>query len=214
MFKNLLIWKNTGTHYGFNIQGNDNGSRISFVTSGYNGLSGIRLDPYPHHPITNAIIINNFSLDNNSYGFLYQSSQVTVFRNNSGIDNGGGDLEPLYAPDISSRLLDPVMVAGHERGATIVNRYLDGEQTSTPLWPWPDEGIIKEQMCNIDDLNEIHRWNTSDNLFVGRPEWCEGDETLTEYIWQSNGASCPEDICNRKKQVAFPAIYHLLLLSE
>jgi hypothetical protein len=196
VFKNIFIWNSTDDHYGLNVQGNDDGSSYTFITAGHCSLSGIRLDPYPHAPITREVLSNNLSMENSHGGYTWQASQVSLFQENTGINNTSqADIEATYAPDLSSRLLDPAMVTGHERGATIVHRYVNGVQTNTPLWPWPDEDIIKEQMCNIDDLNEVHRWNTSDSLFVGRPGWCETNKTLTEYIWEADGATCPDDIC-------------------
>ena len=86
------------------------------------------------------------------------------------------------------------MVPGHERGATIVNRYVDGVQTNDPLWPYPYEDIIKQHMCDPTDLADAHR--VAANGTDWEPGWCATNKTLTEYIWEANGATCPSDICN------------------
>ncbi|RTZ99102.1 MAG: hypothetical protein DSY90_02140 [Deltaproteobacteria bacterium] len=217
VFRDILSWGGRNDGYGFNVQGNDNGSHYSFMTIGNNESSGFRLDPYPHAPITNETVTNIFSTGNGVLAFIYNPGQVTSFKNNSSAnvnteyDNQA--LEPQYAPDISERFLDPVMVPGHARGATIVRRYVDGQLTNTPLWPWPDEDTIKAFMCNPADLATVHRLNPADPLFVGRPGWCETDKTLTEYIWEFNGARCPNDICNGtgRGNILSPAIPFLLL---
>ena len=213
VFKDILSWNSTEGGDGFNVQGNDNGSSYSFLTIGHSAGSGFRLSPYPHAPITNESVTNILSTGNGINSYIYSPSQVSVFKNNSSTDQSSNDdnpeFEPQYAPDISQRFLDPVMVAGHERGARIVNRYVDGVLTSIPLWPWPDEDIIKQHMCDPKDLALAHRADANDPLFVGKPQWCETNKTLTEYIWEANGATCPADIC-RGKSVA-PTITSLLL---
>ena len=199
VFKNILSWGATDGGDGFNVQSNDDASDYSFMTIGNNAGSGFRLDPNPGSPITNEIIKNIYVDNNGIRAFTYDDNQVATFENNTGTNINeeyeSVEIEPQYAPDISQRFLDPVMVAGHERGATIVNRYVDGVLTSTPLWPWPNEDIIKQHMCDAADLAIVHRSDPNDPLFVGKPGWCETNKTLTEYIWEFNGATCPGDIC-------------------
>ena len=193
VFKDILSWKNIDDGYAFNVQGNDKGSELSNMTLG-ESFVGFRLDPYPHAPITHAKVHNIFSTRNSANGFYYDEDEVDLFENNTATDNAEGeDLEAKYAPDISKRFLDPVMVPGHERGAIIVNRYVDGNLTDAPLWPYPNEGVIKENMCNPDDLAIAHRVAANGEGWF--PGWCATDKTLTEYIWEFNGADCPSDIC-------------------
>ena len=196
IFKNIFSWNNMDDGYALNIQGNDSGSSYSYITAGHSFV-GLRFDPYPHAPITHESLTHSFAV-NNTFGWYYGEGQIDTFEHNTRIGSPEeDDVEAVYAPDISKRLLDPVMVAGYERGATIVNRYVDGVLTSTPLWPWPNEAVIKKHMCDSVDLAIVHRANASDPLFVGRPGWCDTDKTLTAYIWEANGASCPNDICHR-----------------
>ncbi len=192
VFKNIFLWDNLDNGYGMNIQGNDDASKYSFITVG-NSFVGLRFDPYPHAPITNEIMTNSFSV-NSQYGWFYDAGQIATFENNTRLNNTEqDDVEAQYAPDISTRFLDPIMIAGHERGATIVNRYVDGVQTAIPLWPYPNEDIIKQHMCNLADLTTAHR--IAANGEGWKPGWCGTNKTLTEYIWEYNGAICPEDIC-------------------
>ncbi len=58
---------------------------------------------------------------------------------------------------------------GGDRGATIVKRYQNKVLTSQDLWPWPNEGRIKEKMC------------TEAGVTRG---WCGTSKTLTQYVWE------------------------------
>lgn len=195
LMENILIWKSLGGGGdGLDVNGNDDSSVYRYITTGKHEASGVRINQYPNPAITNETLTHIFSTQNGRYGFYYGSSQVSVFANNTSKDNGEEDATEIsYAPDISQRFLDPVMVAGHKRGATIVNRYVDGEQTDTPLWPYPYEDSIKQHMCNPADLAEAHR--VAANGEDWEPGWCATNKTLTAYIWEANGATCPSDIC-------------------
>jgi len=196
-FENVLIWNTHDEGEGLDIHGNDDQGNYTWMTVGNNERSGIVVNQYPGNPITNETLSNIYSTNNGLKGFHYGAGQVASFINSTTHNNGEGDeVEVSYAPDLSTRFLDPTMVAGHERGATIVNRYVDGVLTNTPLWPWPDEDIIKQHMCNPADLALVHRSDPNDSMFVGYADWCQGNKTLTEYIWEANGATCPADICN------------------
>lgn len=208
LMENVLIWNSHDNGDGLDIHGNDKASTYRFITTGKHEASGVRVNQYSNHPISEDTITNVFSTDNNLMGIYYGSSQVPVYRDNSLINNGEEDnLESQYAPDISTRFLDPVMVPGHERGATIVHRYVDGVLTNTPLWPYPYEKIIKQHMCDPTDLQTAHRISSMGTNWL--PGLCASDKTLTEYIWEFNGATCPADIC-KGKSVA-PNITSLLL---
>ncbi|CAN8139202.1 hypothetical protein THIOSC15_1310006 [uncultured Thiomicrorhabdus sp.] len=196
LFDNCFAFDNYAGGDGLYIEQNNDGAIIRNFTTGNNGLSGVKVEPNPSNPVTNTEIIDSYSFDNVALGYYYNVAQVPVFTDNTALNNGsGGDIDAAYAPDTSLRLLDPVKVSGHERGATILNRYVDGVQTSTPLWPYPNEDVIKEHMCNQSDLEDLHRWSDTDPMYVGIPAWCATDKTLTAYIWELDGATCPTDIC-------------------
>ena len=125
---------------------------------------------------------------------------MAAFLNNSAVRNaeqnnlGGvmqGDLEAAYAPTLTY-LVNPTKVAGRERGATIVNRYVDGVQTASPLWPWPNEDLIRSHMCNVTDLATVDR-NRSGMI----PGWCLSNKTLTNYIWEYLGNAAPSSVYGR-----------------
>lgn len=188
-FKDLIGWGSQ--YYGINFQGNDDGSIVTYSTMGRNGLTGFRMDPYPSQPITDAVIENNLSYDNGGYGYYYNVNEISSFANNSGISNSDADLEASYAPTIDY-IVQPTMVSGHERGATMYYRYVDGTLTETKLWPWPNEDLIKDNMCNATDLAESHR--VSSNGTNWEPGWCASEDTLTKYIWEYLGNEIPADI--------------------
>ncbi len=65
---------------------------------------------------------------------------------------------------------------GGDRGATIVYRYLNGTLTNLPLWPWPNEAFIKQDMCTRAGVTR---------------GWCGTNKTLTQYIWEALGNPSP-----------------------
>jgi hypothetical protein len=134
LFKDIIIWDKQW--YGFNVQGNDKGSTIQYLTVGNSHeLTGLRINPYPRLPITDEVITNCFSTGNMGRGFYYDTKAIKTFTNNSATNNQRGKpLEVSYAPGLDY-LVQPAMVPGHERGGTMVNRYVNGVLTKTPLWP-------------------------------------------------------------------------------
>ena len=206
--ENILIWDTSGA--GININGNSTDFSITDVSVGGPGFTGIRLNPYPSNPITGFTIDENYVVDGDAFGIYTSAGQTISVANNTTVNNAsdGGDTEAAYAPNHSPRFLDPTKVSGHERGATILNRYEDGVQTTTALWPWPDEDIIKTYMCSQADLEAVHRWSDADPLFVGKPAWCDSGKTLTKYVCEYNGSPCPTDICLTKHSIGKPSIIY------
>jgi hypothetical protein len=190
-FKDLIGWDSQ--YYGVNFQGNDTGSVVTYSTMGSGGLTGFRLDPNPAQPITGAVIENNFSTGNGSYGYYYGAEEIASFANNTGTSNSDSNLEASYAPTMTY-LVHPTKVSGHERGADMYYRYVDGTLTGTLLWPWPNETLIRQHMCNATDLTTAHR--ISGNGTGWEPAWCASGKSLTSYIWEYLGNACPADICS------------------
>jgi hypothetical protein len=87
---------------------------------------------------------------------------------------------------------------GADIGANIIYRYQNGVLTNQALWPWPYENWIKEDMCDPDILQNIGR--TGSDI----PKWCTTNKTLTEYVWEYLGNSCPGNICNYNDPVPAP----------
>ncbi|MEA1924606.1 MAG: hypothetical protein U9M95_01925 [Candidatus Altiarchaeota archaeon] len=125
-------------------------------------------------------------------------------------DPGNGVPALKYLPRIEDGSdLDGTASDGGNRGATILYRIgwngtLWGdlgynETTSEPLWPFPNEDLIKEQM------SEYYYDNESDGLepLRGGRGFCAngtglygGNITLTSYIWEYLGNPCPPEICD------------------
>lgn len=132
-----------------------------------------------HHNIT---VANNILL-NNAGGV---SATIVSCSNNllaaSGIMGGCTGNDTTTVPTILYLPRSPI--AG--KGANIESRYniglSNGEYTITgttdPLWPWPHEAIIKRDMCAGTTTG-----------------WCATNKSLTRYIWEYLGNSCPVDIC-------------------
>jgi hypothetical protein len=111
------------------------------------------------------------------------------------------DPKIAYLPD-ASRTTDgnppPVDSGGKGDGqligAQIINKYHDGQETSEPLWPFPNEQWIKEDMCDPtlsrENTDPTRGFCASGNGLYGGPI------TLTSYIWEYLGNPCPADICD------------------
>jgi len=182
-FEHIVSWGSKAGS-GFNIQANSNDSRITFCTAGNSTTpgSGFRQDPSPGLPITNQVLTNNYSVNNDIYGYYTQPSQTLLEEDNTAVSNGvGGDIEAANAPTLNS-IIDPVYVVGKERGAKILNKTVDGVLTGDSLWPWPYEDVIKTHMLNDTDLTACSRTEGG----VGVPGWKVADNitptSLTEYI--------------------------------
>ena len=89
--------------------------------------------------------------------------------------------------------------AGGQQGASIVKRVgvsgtMYGEDgydqiTDDDLWPWPYQDRIKQEMCT--DAKVIRGFCEAG---VGK---YGGSVTLTSYIWEALGNTCPSNICPR-----------------
>ena len=189
VFKDMILWESKS--YGSNIQSNDKQSTFSNMTIGYSGLTGFRINQYPQYPIVDERITYSFST-HNLYGFSYSSASVSLFNNNSATFNAnGGSVEPQYAPTMEY-LVRPLQVSGHERGGTMYYRYVDGALTDVPLWPWPNEDLIKQCMCDPDDLSAVGR--VASNGAGWEPKWSQTGKTLTQYVWEYLGNTIPCEI--------------------
>ena len=194
-FKDIIIH---GADAGFNIHDNVDSISLENITTIHNTHIGIRVNPYPSYTISNVTIDRSLSTDN-TYDGIYWNPDMTpvVLTNSTSVRNGDGDdVEPEYEPEIMY-IPTNTPVAGHERGGTVFYRYVDGELTDEPLWPWPNEEVIKQYMCNANYLQEItdtinHKEGTNMQYV---PPWCATDLTLTEYIWSYLGNPCPVEIC-------------------
>lgn len=182
-FSDVLSWGNTA--FGINVQGNDDGLVISNGLTGKNLKSGTRINPNPNFPIINVKFDGIYSVDNGMYGIYYNDTQVISAVNLTATGNVyGGDVNPELAPTINN-LVDS---RANNRGVQITKRYNNGSLTSSNLWPWPNESLIRQHMCDSTDLAALGR-NTGDGW---TPGWCASGKTLTNYIQEYAGAVVEE----------------------
>jgi hypothetical protein len=152
-----------------------------------------------------VVVKNSLAIGNEGAGFHNNSGNISIFSYNGAYNNYNGNYSGLTCSTgcrtDNPNLLYPLRIEssssykgagenGADIGANIVYRYENGVLTSQPLWPWPYESWIKEDMCNSDFLQQIGRTGAN------TPQWCATNKTLTQYIWEYLGNSCPEDICD------------------
>lgn len=187
-FKECVSWENSG--YGMAVHDNSEGTTFLNVTSGENGNTGIRYNPSPSYVISDQILEKAYVRDNNVFGVYSSAGQmsteveITATGNTLGNQLSGavlGEIDAAYAPTLTS-IVEPVMVSGFERGATIMKRSVGGVLTDEDFWPYRDEGIIKTHMLNTSDLTACFRTGAG----VGVPGWKTADDisttSLSEYV--------------------------------
>ncbi|MBV1880173.1 MAG: right-handed parallel beta-helix repeat-containing protein [Pseudomonadales bacterium] len=189
--ENFVSWDNEN---GMIIHANMDNNEIVSATLGSNRIMGLRIN---NDNVYNTLFEKMFVTDNDSFPFFIAGQGGyygvdTIFQNNTATENGmGSDIEPSLAPGLEY-LVKPSMIEGSERGAVILNRYQGGVLTDEALWPWPNEDLIQQHMCNEDDLINAHR--VAANGDGWEPQWCASEKTLTEYIWEFLGNTIPADI--------------------
>ena len=189
--ENFISW---GSTTGMVIHAYTTNSNIVSGTIGNASGIGIRIN---NDNVSDTRFEKLFAINNGTYPFVIAGQDGyygvnTTFQNNTATGNGsGGDIEPEFAPTLDY-LIKPTMVSGKERGAEMVNRYQDGVLTSNALWPWPNEDLIRQHMCDSADLIDTHRITA--NGAGWEPQWCTSGKTLTNYIWEYLGSSTPTGI--------------------
>jgi hypothetical protein len=192
LFKDIVVH---GADYGFNINDNVDTTTVENITTIFNNLVGVRVNLYPTYDISNVVINKGVSVNNTYWGMDWDTSMAVV--SNSTVTNNGAGvvLEPEYEPVIDYLPIN-TPVSGFERGAIVMNKYVDGVLTSDPLWPWPYEDILKQYMCNTVYLQEIEDTiNNYDGTSINYvPGLCASGKTLTEYVWSYLGNPTPSYI--------------------
>ncbi|MFZ2522973.1 MAG: dockerin type I domain-containing protein [Minisyncoccia bacterium] len=165
---------------------------------------------------------NSLITQANSYGNVGQPGNYNNYWNNG---SGGNSHYLATSPGANDKYLNPGMKYitriesssplkgaasdGGDIGANIMYRYgvdstMWGEPgydtlTSVPLWPFPYENIIKQNMSsyncaptcnNSPHPSAIRGFTAPGNGLYGGPR------TLTSYIWEYLGNPCPVGICN------------------
>lgn len=138
-----------------------------------------------------------FALSNGTYPYFiagqggYYGTNITFVDNTATGNGSGAEIEPEFAPSLDY-LVKPTMITGKERGAELVNRYQDGVLSNNALWPWPNEELIRQHMCDPNDLSDTNR--ISSNGPGWEPQWCASGKSLTTYVWEYLGNPIPDGI--------------------
>ena len=155
--------------------------------------SGSKGHGFVNHKCDGATFTNNALYRNAGYGARQSpsgGSTPTAHHNGyfgnaagarQGIAAGGGDLttDPRFAYVTRIEESSPYRNAGGTKdvGASVVQRYVDGRPTTTPLWPWPHEERLRAEMCASPS-----------------PGFCASGNTLTRYVWEFLGRPLPAGI--------------------
>lgn len=191
-FKDLIIWDCLNGGGGVYVSNNTDGATFLNITCGESGYTGFTVNSSPTSPIDDISISTTFVTQSAGYAFSYSAGDVPTFANNSAtLNDEGSDLNAEYAPTLTY-IVNPTMVSGHERGATVMKRYVDGVITTTDLWPYPNEDLIKQCMCNSTDLTTVNRIAANGENW--EPSWCATSKTLTTFIWEYLGNAIPSSI--------------------
>lgn len=177
--------------FGFVVLNNATNISFDYCTSGRNNASGMYV---AESGSISGISVDHSYFHDNASRAIYQGVPMTITNTTYDNNPNSADLELAYAPTI---LYPPQIqyVVGHERGADLSKKYVNGVKTSENLWPWPYENDIKDHMCNIDDLDIIGAAISSKNgAMTYRPDWAVSGKSLTEYIFELFANSIPEDI--------------------
>ncbi|MBT4762939.1 MAG: hypothetical protein HOO06_14690 [Bdellovibrionaceae bacterium] len=205
LFEHNVVYNNNGGLNFNKLVGDNLFNHISILNNNPSGVSswadGIRVE------VKNSIIANHTKGGgfNENGSFNDMKSSYNLFYNNESNDpkytpsgwgagsitNANPDLQ--YILDNDTTTLNASINLGDDgesRGAKIINRYKDGILTNIPLWPWPNEALIKSDLCSSATLTKYNRTGTN------AAAWCESGKSLTKYLWEINGNACPTNICN------------------
>ncbi|MGW8248538.1 MAG: Ig-like domain-containing protein [Acidiferrobacterales bacterium] len=194
---------------GFNIARSGTNNQLEHLTSGNAGGDGIRVAPeLTTGTLSNSVVFNAGKWGINSkytptYTDVWNSSSSDY--NQTTCSTGCLSSNPLsdgtptsikYITRIENgSLLESAGSGGGPIGANVIYRYgIDGSRygdpgydslTSTPLWPWPNEGRIKAEMCASTTRGFCTNGVRLDGV---------NPVTLTTYIWEQLGNAIPAGI--------------------
>jgi hypothetical protein len=175
---------------------------------GSNG-NGVRLDSYSYNSVTmkNMLVDGGSYTSAGCYNQQYAGTPTTAANlwwncNNTlhTVMPNATNADPAFVwiPDITS---GPAYNTGNPSGnigATIVNKYVNGSLTGTTLWPFPNEAVIKDDLCQGPDTSTAGTCeaanNTSCTIYTrghNTSGFCASGKSLTKYIWEYLGNTSP-----------------------
>ncbi len=209
--ENSIAWDIYGTSYigAVRVNGSTQGPlTLDHLTIGNSANGYYNRDSASTKILTNSLFFNNGQLGANDSGWSTMSNNAF----NPAIQAAGANsvtnnvsLTYLVMPDQSSGLAGAA-TDGSDIGATVMKQYgvsgtLWGEAgydqlTSTNLWPWPYENMIKSVFSepnnppggNTPSTNNTTRGFCQNTDQFGKPM------TLTRYIWQYLGNQIPSSV--------------------
>jgi len=175
-FENFVLWSNSRNWFSANKNA-ANTQLNHFTVSANEGPDGawVGSNNVSNIDLTNSLIFENTGRIGNFDDVISVSETADPELNHI-----------LYIPPASVNYQSGS--DGGNIGATVINKYKDGIKTSEALWPWENQELIKNWMCDSDYLLNIGR---SD---LNEPGWCETSKTLTQYIWEYLGHPIPDPI--------------------
>jgi len=192
VINNFISYENQDN--GFILHAYTTDTTISNLTIGEALFAGMRVN----NDNVNGVAIDKTVLWNNTtYAFImdgydgYEGLNISVTNTSVDGNPSSSDIEAAYTPTFDY-LVDPTMVSGHERGAVITKRSVNGVLTDVDLWPFPNEDLIKEHMLNSTDLIACNRVASGGAYW--QPGWDAADTTLTRYIWEYLGNTIPDSV--------------------
>ncbi len=145
---------------------------------------------FENYACSNATLTNNLFHGNGLAGARQSpSGGSTPVNHHNGYWNNAGGARSNLAAGTGDLTTDPFLfylprieaTSGYRNagspgdiGANVVNRYQDGVLTSAPLWPWPNEERLRDEMCA-----------------GGGAGFCTSGKSLTRYLWESLGNPAP-----------------------
>lgn len=205
-FSHLVSWGNQG--WGINVARKNTATNLDHLTVGDN-TSGVRFariwDKVYEGSLVDSIVQNNDSMASGNSSIGLRGDRLETSNNFNYIS--GHDVEYLKVEPGPDAIIDEPRLAylfrlepgslasgqasnGDNPGAEIIYRSVGGVNSSTPLWPYPNEVRIKTEMCQADALVTVGR--------VGQavPDWCLGESSLSAYLWEQLGNPCPSGFCD------------------
>jgi hypothetical protein len=184
-YENVIAW-NVGGRGGLYEDSWKKGYTVKNATVGSSKGGGINTND---SAVTNSMMYKIFGPNTGGAYNLYYEAQVP----GDAVDAITTDPQLKYIPRVEpGTSADNTGAGGADRGATVTHRYQNGALTSTPLWPWPNEARIKADFqtdLGLPGINPRRGFAADGNGLRGTPI------TLTSYIWEYLGNSCPSDVC-------------------
>lgn len=216
LFENNVAWTYDTNAIGIGIAQADFGPFSKNVTLNHNTIGGqFRRAINLYRDIIGTQIKNSLFLNNgvgincSSFSYSIPLSNLmynvtggflggTCTYNQTNVTNNNPLLKYILRVEAGS-LAKGVGEGGSDIGATIEKRYNNGVLTSSNLWPFPNEDIIKQKMCIESGVTR---------------GWCGTSKTLTQYIWEYLGNTCPVGYCTASTNNAPSPIINISSISS